>query len=73
MQSLNVHQFVSKLIPNSPILSNYHELRSIVVNKGQIHREIGNFEIAFEIRSNRMIKCGEKLGKFIDLERELIE
>ena len=37
---LNTHQFMPKLIPNSPILWNNHELRSIVVNKGRIHGEI---------------------------------
>ena len=31
----------------------------------------GNFEISFEVRSNRMMKCGEKLGKLIFLERRL--
>ena len=30
-------------IPNSPILSNTHELRSIVVNKSRIHGEIRKF------------------------------
>ena len=30
-----------QLIPNLPILSNKHELRSIVVNKGQFRRELG--------------------------------
>ena len=41
MWSLITYQFVSKLIPNSPILSNDHELRSIVVNKGRFHRVLG--------------------------------
>ena len=31
----------SKLIPNSPILGNKHELKGIGVNKGQIHGELG--------------------------------
>ena len=31
----------------------------------------GIFEISFEIQSNQMMKPGEKLGKFIDLERGL--
>ena len=37
------HKFVSKLLSNSPIISNNHELRNIVVNKGRIHREIREF------------------------------
>ena len=39
------------------------------MNKGRIHGEIGKFEIDFEIRSNQMMNCGEKLGKLIFLER----
>ena len=39
MRSLITHQFVSKLMPNSPILSNNYELRSIVVNKGRFQEE----------------------------------
>ena len=33
----------------------------------------GNFEISFEMTSNQMMKCGEKLGKLIFLERRLEE
>ena len=46
-----------KLIPNSPILGNKHELRGIVVNKGRIHREIGEF---LEILSN-LIKSDNEM------------
>ena len=38
---VDTHQFVSKLMSNSPILSNNHELRSIVVKKGRIQRNKG--------------------------------
>ena len=40
MRPLITHQFVSKLIPNSPILSNNDELKSIAVNKGRFHEEL---------------------------------
>ena len=43
VQSLNTHQFVSKLIPNSKILRLNHELNNIVVNKGRIYGEIREF------------------------------
>ena len=45
--SLNSHEIMSKLIPNSPILSNNHELRSIVVNKGRIHGQLRKIWIIF--------------------------
>ena len=44
-----------------------------MVNKGRIHRKKGNFEISFGIQSNQMMKCDEKLGKLIFLERRLKE
>ena len=31
----------------------------------------GNFEISFETRSSRTMKCNKKLGKLIFLERRL--
>ena len=43
MRSLNTHRDVSKIIPNSPILRNNHELDSIMVNKGQIHGKLRYF------------------------------
>ena len=42
--SLNTHDVVSKQSPNLPILRLIHELKGVMVNKGQIHRELGNFE-----------------------------
>ena len=42
-----------------------------MVNKGRNHEEIREFEISFEIQLNRMMKCDEKLGKLIFLERRL--
>ena len=36
-----------------------------MVNKGRTHREIRDFLGIFEIQSNRMMKCGEILGKLI--------
>ena len=41
------------------------------MNKGRVHGEIKEFERSFEIRSNRIMKCDEKLGKLIFLERRL--
>ena len=41
MRLLITYQFVSKLIPNSLILSSNHELRSIVVNMGRFYEELG--------------------------------
>ena len=41
MRSLITHQFMSKLIPKSQILSNNYELRNIVANKGRFQRELG--------------------------------
>ena len=40
MRSLKTSSQESKLIPNSPILGNKHELRGIVVNKGANPQEI---------------------------------
>ena len=37
MRSSNTHGDMSKQVPNSPILRNYHELKITVVKKGQIH------------------------------------
>ena len=44
---LKTHGQESTQLPNSSILSNNHELRGIVVNKGQIHRELGYLLIIF--------------------------
>ena len=43
MQSLTIHKLVSKKLRNQPIYLYNHELKSIVVNKGQIHGEIREF------------------------------
>ena len=43
MRSLNTHGDMSKQVPKSPILINNHELDSIEVNKGQIHKELRFF------------------------------
>ena len=42
-----------------------------MVIKGRIYEELRDFEISFEVQSNRTIKSGEIVGKFIDLERRL--
>ena len=42
--SLNTHDVVSKQSPNLSILRLIYELKGIMVNKGQIYRELGNFE-----------------------------
>ena len=59
----------SKQVPNSPILRINHELKSIVVNKGRIHKELRHFKVLFEISLNWTMNCGEKLGISIFLER----
>ena len=41
VRSLIRHQYVSKLILNSPILSNNNELNSMRVNKGRFDEELG--------------------------------
>ena len=35
---------MSQTIPNSSILRNNHELKSIMVNQGQIHEEVTYFQ-----------------------------
>ena len=37
------HGLVSKIIPNLPIFGIYNELKGIMVNKGQIYRELRYF------------------------------
>ena len=37
------HGYMSKKVPNSPILINNHELDSIEVNKGRIYKELRYF------------------------------
>ena len=43
MRSLNTHEHVSKQLPNSPILRNNHELDNIMVNKGQVHKDLKEY------------------------------
>ena len=43
MQSSNTRELVLKQLPNSPILRSNYELDRIMVNKGQIRREIREF------------------------------
>ena len=43
MRLLNIRGDVSKIIPNSLIFRNNHELDSIVVNNGRIHGELRYF------------------------------
>ena len=38
---------------------------------GRIHKEIMEFERSFEIKSNFMMKCDEKLDKLIFLKRRV--
>ena len=56
MRSLILHGLVSKIKPNLPILGYCIELKGIMVNKGQIHREIRNF-LTY---SSKLIKSDEK-------------
>ena len=44
-------------MPNSPILRNNHELRAIVVNKGQIHRELQYSQVI----SSNLIKSDNEI------------
>ena len=46
MRSLNTHDVMSKQSPNLLIKRLIHELKGIMVNKGQIQKELGKF---FEI------------------------
>ena len=55
MRLLNTCGDVSKQVPNSPILINNHELDSIEVNKGLIHRELRYFEVFFKFNHNKMM------------------
>ena len=70
-RSLKTRGQESKQLLNSLILSNNHELRSIVVNKSQIQGELSYFEGYIEIWSNWIIKCGKKLEVLIFLEKRL--
>ena len=49
---------MSKIIPNSPILRNNHELNSIVVNKGQMYGELRYFRGIYSnsIKSKKQLR-----------------
>ena len=53
MRSLKTHGDVSKYIPNSSIEDYNHELKSIMVNKGRIHRELSYFYVFFKFDQNQ--------------------
>ena len=55
-------QICVKINTKLTILRLNHELIHIMVNKGWIHRDLGQFLGIQEIQSNRMKKLVEKLG-----------
>ena len=64
MRSLKTHEYVSKKFLNSQVLSFNQEFYNIMVNKSQIHKELGKFLGILQIWSNQMRNWGEKLGIF---------
>ena len=70
-RSLKTRGHVSKHLPNSVILKINYEVRSIVVNKDWIHKDLRYFLCILWNLINRTMKWGGELGILIDLEREL--
>ena len=60
---------MSKKIPNLPIYRLIHQLKGIMVNKGQIHRELGNYEryLRNSIKSDNELRL--EIRKFMILRK----
>ena len=69
--SLKPHGQGSKQSPNLPISWIIHELKCIMVNKGQIHREFGKFLMISSNWSNWMMNRWLKLEKWNFMEEDL--